>query len=167
MEAILFFKMAANPPILDIGLSQPRIFTEICAWGLYPGFLGRRIDWNNYLSGIDKLYMKHGIHVFQKWLPFQPIFIISQPIEDIQLWFWCLYPGFGGRGIQWNNNLHIKMHQSGHGGHFVFQNGHYNPTNSWYRPISTQNVHRITFLGAIPRCSGPENRLEQLFVRDR
>ena len=66
MAAILFCFMAANPiPILDIGLSQPRMFTELRAWGLYTGFLGWRIDWNNYLSDIDKLYVKHGIHVFQ------------------------------------------------------------------------------------------------------
>ena len=36
---------------------------------------------------------------------------------------WCCDPGFWGRGSRWNNHLHIKMHQSAHGGHFAFQNG--------------------------------------------
>ena len=61
---------------------------------------------------------------FTKWPPSTPILIISQPTEDIKLCFWWLYPGFRGRGIQWNNNLHVKMQQCAHGGHFVFQNGH-------------------------------------------
>ena len=83
---------------------------------------------------------------FSKWPSSTPILTISQPTEDTEVCFWWLYPGFRGRGIQWNNDFHIKMQQSAHGGHFVFQMVT-NPTNSWYRPISTQNVHIITCLG--------------------
>ena len=91
-----FSKWALIQPILDIGLSQPRMFYVL---GAIPRFSGRRIDWNNYLSEINKLYYERWHPCFSKWLPFQQIFIISRPIVDIQLWFWWLYPGFRGRGI--------------------------------------------------------------------
>ena len=65
MAAILFFKMAANPTnSLYRPISTQNVRRTTCL-GLYPGFLGRRIDWNNYLSEIDQLYMKDDIHVFQ------------------------------------------------------------------------------------------------------
>ena len=60
-----FSKWPLIQPILDNRPISTQNVRRTTCLGLYPGFLGRRIDWNNYLSEIDKLYMKDGIHVFK------------------------------------------------------------------------------------------------------
>ena len=56
MAAILFFKMAANPTNSWYRPISTQNVHRITCLGLYPGFLSRRIDWNNYLPEIDKLW---------------------------------------------------------------------------------------------------------------